>query len=183
MDVGIVPYVMVVALYTLVDRLAFRRSGAPTTRDRDEWTYYAVVIPYMACLILPGVEILIGTARPSPAGMVAGAILVAAAMLLRWLGVTTLARSFSAGVETHRDHALVDHGVFAVIRHPLYLGLVLLYAGLALFAGATWSWAVVAVAIVGVAVRARVEERWLAENLPGYQEYARRTKRFIPGVW
>jgi protein-S-isoprenylcysteine O-methyltransferase Ste14 len=77
----------------------------------------------------------------------------------------------------------VDTGIYRVIRHPLYLGLALLYAGLALFAGARLSWLVVALGWAGIGVRNIAEERWLSAHLPGYQAYMQRTKRLIPGVW
>ena len=117
------------------------------------------------------------------AGMVAGATLVAAAAWLRWTGVKQLGQSFSAAVETHREHALVDTCLYRVIRHPLYLGLTLLYAGLAFFAGARLSWLVVALGWAGIGVRVYAEERWLSVHLPGYQAYRQRTKRLIPGIW
>jgi protein-S-isoprenylcysteine O-methyltransferase Ste14 len=69
-----------------------------------------------------------------------------------------------------------DKNLYRVIRRPLYLGLALLYAGLALFAGARLGWA-------GIGVRVYAEERWLSAHLPGYQATMQRTKRLIPGVW
>lgn len=176
-------YVVAALAYTLVDRAAFTSSGAPTTRSRREWTYLAVVAPYYVCLVAPALEIAAGTADPSPIGMTAGGICIAIAAGLRWVGVTTLGKSFSASVETHDEHPLVDQGIFAVIRHPLYLGLAFLYVGLPLFAGARLTWAATALGLVGIVVRILAEERWLIVHLPGYADYMRRTKRLIPAVW
>jgi Putative protein-S-isoprenylcysteine methyltransferase len=178
-----IAYVVLIVAYTLIDRAAFAVSGAPTTRARREWTFWAVWVPYLACFAGPIAELALGTAKPSMLGMVAGALLVAAAAGLRWVGVTTLGRSFSASVETHDGHRLVDTGIFSVIRHPLYLGLALLYIGLPLFAGARWTWIAVALGMAGLVARTLAEERWLAGELPGYSEYMRRTKRLVPGVW
>lgn len=176
-------YVVAVVAYTLVDRAAFASSGAPTTRTRREWTYWAVIVPYYACIVVPALEIAAGTADPSVAGMIAGAACIGVAAWLRWVGVTTLGTSFSASVETHDEHSLVDRGVFSVIRHPLYLGLVFLYAGLPLFAGVRLSWIATAAGLIGIVIRILAEEKWLVANLPGYSDYMRRTKRLIPAVW
>lgn len=180
---GIWPYVLLAVAYTVVDRAVFAASAAPTTRNRQEWTYWAVTIPYYACIVCPLLELATGLGIPTAAGMAGGAALVAAAAWLRWTGVKQLGRSFSAAVETHREHALVDTGLYRVIRHPLYLGLALLYAGLALFAGARLSWIVIVLGWAGIGVRIIAEERWLSAHLPGYQAYMQRTKRLIPGVW
>lgn len=179
----LVLYVGVVVAYTLIDRAAFIVSKAPSTRTRREWTYWTVILPFYACLAAPAAEIAQGIATPSIPSALAGAACVAAAASLRWFGVTTLGKSFSASVETHEEHALVDHGLYSIIRHPLYLGLVLLYIGLPLLAGGRLSWLATAIGIVGVVIRTAAEERWLSANLPGYADYSRRTKRLIPGVW
>lgn len=176
-------YVIVAIAYTFVDRAAFASSGAPTTRTRRDWTHWMVVVPYYASLVAPVLEIASGAAAPTPYGMIVGGTCIALAAGLRWVGVTTLGRSFSAAVEVHDGHLLVDRGIYSVIRHPLYLGLVLLYVGLPLFAGARLSWLATALGLIGIVVRILVEERWLAEHLAGYSDYMRRTKRLLPVVW
>ena len=178
-----VAYLIVVIAYALVDHAAFASSGAPATRTRREWTYWMVVGPYYASFGAPALEIASGTAHPTLGSMIAGGACIALAAGLRWVGVTTLGTSFSASVETHDGHRLVDHGVFSFIRHPLYLGLVLLFVGLPLFAGARLSWAVTVLGVIGIGVRILAEERWLSQHLAGYSDYMRRTKRLIPGVW
>lgn len=75
--------------------------------------------------------------------------------------------------------SLVDEGVYRYIRHPIYVGDVLMLAGLEL---ALNSWLVLTVLVpLAVGVRqALAEEVLLSRALPGYEDYCRRTKRFIP---
>ena len=77
------------------------------------------------------------------------------------------------------DHALVAHGLYKYIRHPIYTGDLLLLSGLEL---ALQSWAVLGVAAVAVYVRQQAmrEERKLSQTLPGYSQYCRTTSRFVP---
>lgn len=79
------------------------------------------------------------------------------------------------------EHAVVSHGVYRYVRHPIYAGDVTLLIGLEL---ALNSWLVLGVlALAPVVLRQAVqEERALAKSLPGYAEYCARTKRFIPFV-
>jgi protein-S-isoprenylcysteine O-methyltransferase Ste14 len=77
------------------------------------------------------------------------------------------------------QQVVVERGIYGLIRHPIYVGDVLLLWGLEL---ALNSWLVAAVAVLTpvVLVKAIREERMLARSLPGYSEYCARTKRFIP---
>jgi protein-S-isoprenylcysteine O-methyltransferase Ste14 len=77
------------------------------------------------------------------------------------------------------DHALVAHGLYRYIRHPIYTGDLLLLFGLEL---ALQSWAVAGVAAVAIYVRQQAvrEERNLRQTLPGYTQYCRITGRFVP---
>lgn len=76
---------------------------------------------------------------------------------------------------------VVDTGLYGVVRHPLYAGNLLAFAGAALWLGST-------AALVGVLgmlgftlARMHVEESWLRANLPGYAAYAGRVRsRLIP---
>jgi protein-S-isoprenylcysteine O-methyltransferase Ste14 len=78
-----------------------------------------------------------------------------------------------------QDHALVAHGLYRLVRHPIYTGDLLLLLGLEL---ALNSWAVIGVLAVAVYVRQQAirEERNLLERIPGYDQYCRRTARFVP---
>lgn len=80
-----------------------------------------------------------------------------------------------------QDHELVAHGLYRYVRHPIYASDLLLLLGLEL---ALNSWAVVGVVAVAIYVRRQAirEERKLLQTLPGYQQYCRRTARFIPFV-
>jgi protein-S-isoprenylcysteine O-methyltransferase Ste14 len=77
---------------------------------------------------------------------------------------------------------LIQHGIYARVRHPLYTSVMLVSLGWAL----GWqSWPAVAVAVAQVPfflAKARREEHWLCQKFPGYAEYARQVPRFVPGV-
>ena len=78
-----------------------------------------------------------------------------------------------------REHALVAHGLYRYVRHPIYAGDVLLLLGLEL---ALNSWCVLGALAIAVYVRRKAihEEQMLANVLPGYNQYCRRTTRFVP---
>ena len=79
---------------------------------------------------------------------------------------------------------MISDGSYAVVRHPMYSGALLLILGTPLLLGSWWGLALSPVLILLFAVRAVLEERTLMVELPGYVGYAARVRyRLIPGVW
>ena len=112
-----------------------------------------------------------------------GVLLYTLGLLMAITGRLQLGSNWS-DIETAqvlRDQTVVAHGLFRYIRHPIYVGDLLLLLGLELSLN---SWLVMAVIclIPGVLRQAVHEERMLVYALPGYAAYCARTKRFIPFI-
>jgi protein-S-isoprenylcysteine O-methyltransferase Ste14 len=86
--------------------------------------------------------------------------------------------------QTPRAQILVDRGLYAHVRHPMYTGVLLFHAGLALWLRSYAGVLALAVILVPLAARIVVEEGTLAQTLEGYTGYARRVPyRLVPFVW
>jgi protein-S-isoprenylcysteine O-methyltransferase Ste14 len=104
--------------------------------------------------------------------------------------ITAIAARFQLGdnwanIETGQvleRQSVVARGVYAYVRHPIYIGDLLLLLGLEL---ALNSWLVLGVLVLApvVMLKAIKEERMLIESLPGYATYCAQSKRFIPFVF
>jgi protein-S-isoprenylcysteine O-methyltransferase Ste14 len=108
------------------------------------------------------------------------ALCIAGAALAIW-SRTLLGANWSAQVQIKHGHELVQRGPYALIRHPIYTGLILLFAGNALMVG-DWR-GVIAVAIVVVSFWRKylLVERLMAQEFgPAYGEYRKRTYPLIP---
>jgi protein-S-isoprenylcysteine O-methyltransferase Ste14 len=113
---------------------------------------------------------------------------VGAAMLILGLGFTVWARvhlgqHWSGHVTLKAGHRLIRTGPYAVVRHPIYTGLLLAALGSAV-AVDEWRGVLGVLLIVEAHVRKlRLEERWLSEEFGGeYEEYRRDVKALIPGI-
>lgn len=98
-------------------------------------------------------------------------------------GVGTLGRNRTIFPKPPRGARLVRHGVYRLVRHPLYASLMFLAAGWAVL----WhSWLTAFLALLLTAQlfhKALREEAWLRERFVDYNEYADRVRRFIPWIW
>jgi protein-S-isoprenylcysteine O-methyltransferase Ste14 len=77
---------------------------------------------------------------------------------------------------------LVVKGPYAIARHPIYTGVILLSIGIAMRSGNLLAVGATVALIVLFAVKARWEEKHLASTFPGYSDYMSRTGRFVPYV-
>jgi protein-S-isoprenylcysteine O-methyltransferase Ste14 len=86
--------------------------------------------------------------------------------------------------QSERGHVVVDQGVYRLVRHPMYAGLVGVLLGVPLWLRSQLG-LVVALLPIGLLVgRILVEERLLGRALPAYAEYVARVRfRLVPGVW
>jgi protein-S-isoprenylcysteine O-methyltransferase Ste14 len=128
----------------------------------------------------PGEALLFGGASQ---WRLAGLLLFAAGVALYRLGATALGDAVSPFVEPAPGAALVTHGVYGVVRHPMYLGQACIAAGAPLTLGARWALALSAVALVVLVLRVRLEEAALRRTYPDYMHYAAHAKRIVPFVF
>ena len=138
---------------------------------------YFVWVPYVVIAVRPGPEVTV----PEPLRWIGLGLVIAGIAFSMW-AAATLGRHFDLEVEIHEGHAVVDRGPFAVVRHPVYLGLAVHFIGACLATGNLLLVAgTVLVTFPALYVRAAAEERLLRDRLgPAYDAYARRVPMLIP---
>ncbi len=124
-------------------------------------------------------------ALPAPIDVairIGGIILVALAGGLAAWGLWSIGRQMSSQAEVRPDTELVTAGAFGVVRHPLYLSILLLWTG-ATLALASWLMAACTAVLAPLFVaRSRLEERMLVRHFgDAYVAYARRVPMLLPG--
>lgn len=121
--------------------------------------------------------------RPLPLG--AGAALLAPGLWLFHRSHADLGTNWSISLDLREGHRLVTGGVYARVRHPMYLSLILFSAGQALvLPNAVGAAAYLVPMLLITACRIGPEERMMREAFgPEWDAYAARTRRLVPGVW
>ncbi|MFI5402284.1 MAG: methyltransferase family protein [Planctomycetota bacterium] len=114
--------------------------------------------------------------------IVGSLVIATGAALMAWAVLSFRSWRFRAKLE--EGHQLATEGPFRLLRHPIYMGMNLLALGTAIWAPSVIVWAGFALVALGSDLRARAEEPLLHEAFgPVYDEYCRRTKRFVPGIY
>lgn len=113
----------------------------------------------------------------------AGEVLVVVGFVVTFLVVRE--NSYGAStVRTFTGQRVISTGPYALVRHPMYVGALVMMIGVPLALGSWWGLVVVALLVPLLMWRAVDEEQLLKRELPGYSEYARRVRaRLLPGVW
>lgn len=113
----------------------------------------------------------------------AGTTLIVLGGVLFLAGLLHLGRRLTPLPYPKAGTSLVQTGPFAVVRHPIYSGGLVLAFGWALFVQG-WLTLVAAVALFGLLdAKSRREERWLVERFPDYSAYQHRVRRLIPFIY
>ncbi len=106
-------------------------------------------------------------------------------LAIRWTAILSLGRSFSVNVAIHATQTVHKTGLFRYVRHPSYLGMMLIFVAIGL---RTRNWVAMAILLVPIGAamlyRIHVEERALREAFGDeYEVYSRTTKRLLPGLF
>lgn len=112
------------------------------------------------------------------------AVLVPAALLGDWAMLVNEHFEQFVRIQTDRGHRVVSEGPYRLVRHPGYLAAVTGALATPLLLGSVWTLVPTGLVAALFVVRTRLEDATLQRELPGYAEYAARTRfRLVPGVW
>lgn len=87
-------------------------------------------------------------------------------------------------VEVEPGQTVISTGPYAIVRHPMYLGVSIMWIATPVALGSYWALPVFLIMPVILVYRIRNEEEFLLRELPGYRDYTRKVRyRIIPGIW
>ena len=138
---------------------------------------------YIVAFLLPGFDRRFGWSSVPTLLVVISDILVLASYLfiLRVFKVNAYA---SRVIEVEQGQKVITSGPYALVRHPMYLGVAVMYLFSPLALGSYWAIVPCVLIVVLLVPRILNEEKVLAGELEGYKEYTQQVRfRLIPGVW
>ena len=180
-----------VAVYRVNPALLQERAKLPLHGDQplsDKLLLLLVISTgFVGLPVVAGCDVFRWQMLPRPATLVSALGLVL--FTLGWIikAMALRANAFATSVvrlQRERRHAVVDTGVYAIVRHPFYAATPMVFVGLCLWLQSYTAAIFAVVPTAFVLVRLGLEDQFLRRELPGYIEYAQRVpRRLLPGIW
>ena len=160
--------------------------GLEDAKPWDKFLAPAMALGSVIPLAFAGVDKLFGWTDPFGPG--AKIICLIAILFGYVLGSWALIENkFFSGVvriQKDRGHQVVTTGPYRFVRHPGYLGSLVVYLVVPIFLDSLWAFIPTILLFVVVFLRTSLEDRTLQEELPGYKEFTQKTRyRLFPGIW
>ena len=116
---------------------------------------------------------------------VIGSLLALAGLIIRVTSIMKLKQQFTYTVTKIENHELIETGLYKIIRHPGYLGQIIIFLGISVCLSNWLSILLMVIPVLsGYLNRINVEERFMVEQMgQKYLDYQKRTKRLIPSIY
>jgi protein-S-isoprenylcysteine O-methyltransferase Ste14 len=179
-----------VYLYLKDPALLAERSKAPGSDNQKKWDKYLLSAAY----ILAGVWFILmpldakrfawSPAFPVWLKVVGGVMLIPALYFIFRATTDNTFLSTMVRIQAERKQQVVSTGVYGFVRHPLYLGVLLMLFGGPLLLGSIFALVISLIAVVTLVFRIKGEEKMMIDELEGYEEYKKKVAwRLIPFIW
>jgi protein-S-isoprenylcysteine O-methyltransferase Ste14 len=168
------------------DLLKERMSNKPGAKGWDKIiirAYTVLLVAMMIVAALDAVRFRWSRVPPILQGIAAAGI-AASSVVIFWAFRENAFLSGVVRIQTDRGHAVCSTGPYRIVRHPMYLAIVLALLGVPVFLGSLWALIPGALAAGVFVLRTSLEDRALRNELPGYAEYAAAVRwKLVPHVW
>ncbi len=140
-------------------------------------------IAFIATIVLPALDHRFGWSRVPPYWVIGGDILVALGLYFVFLVFKENSYT-SAVIEVGAEQKIISTGPYAYVRHPMYIGALVMLLGVPPALGSWWGLLTIIPMSMTISWRLLDEEKFLLKNLPGYADYQNKVKfRLVPFIW
>ena len=164
-------------------KLLEKRLNAKEKQREQNVVQKLSALMFLACFILAGFTYRFNWyTLPRPVTILSAVIFLS--FYLLYAEVLRENAYLSRTIEIQENQTVIDTGLYAIVRHPMYSITLVLFLSMPLILGSVYSFIILLAYPFIIAVRIKNEEMFLAEKLSGYLEYKQKVKyRLIPFVW
>jgi protein-S-isoprenylcysteine O-methyltransferase Ste14 len=160
-----------------------KAGPAAETRPAQKIAISLAAIGFLALPAVSGLDHRMGWSSVSPAVSILGDVLVATGLMID-LAVFRVNSFGGSTVETMAGQSVISTGPYALMRHPMYVGVLVMVTGVPLALGSWWGLLFLLLNVPILMWRIIDEEAMLRQDLQGYDAYAEKVRyRLLPYVW
>lgn len=163
-----------------------RRMNAGPAAEKEksqQIIQFIAALAFIATIVFPALDHRFAWSTVSVHVVLAGNALVAIGFGIMFF--VFKANSFAAAtIAVDAEQKVVSTGPYAIVRHPMYIGALIMLLGVPLALGSWWGLLTIIPIALVIVWRLLDEERFLVRSLPGYTEYRDKVRyRLVPLVW
>lgn len=171
----------------LRNRMKMKKDGLTAATKKsagsDRWIMPLMSIGFFGALILPAWAHRLGWAALPFAVEMIGIVLTNIGLII--MNIAMLHNPFASKIlDINQEQNLIDSGIYAQVRHPLYSGASLMIIAIPIALGSWYALIPAAIGVLCLVVRIKFEEDMLIKGMTGYQDYQKRVKyKLIPKIY
>jgi protein-S-isoprenylcysteine O-methyltransferase Ste14 len=176
-------------LYRVHPDLIAERARSMEAKDTKPWDRVLAPLLLLASivvLVVAGLDRHYGWSSPFPSGakLIALTGVILGYAFSSWALIENRFFSGTVRIQNERGHHVVSTGPYRFVRHPGYAGGLLGFLFIPILLDSPWAFIPAILLALIMVARTELEDKTLQEELPGYQEFTRKTRyRLIPGIW
>ena len=180
----VVPMIFVLFYFLKTDPKFLERRTKTKEKEKQQ-TIVSILstIVFLAGFILPGLDHRFTWSDVPVYLSIAADIII----LFGYLIIFSVFRQNSYAsriIEISEDQTVISTGLYGIVRHPMYIGVLIMFIPTPIALGSYWGLIPFALLPVSLILRILNEEKVLSDNLKGYKEYCQKTRyRLIPSIW
>lgn len=160
-----------------------RAGPGAETRPLQKRLMQLMVLSFMGIAIVSALDVRFGWSHAPAWVSLLGELLVVLGLLITVLVFRENTYTAST-VRTMEGQTVISTGPYALVRHPMYVGVLVMAVGSAPALGSYWTLLFICAVVPILMLRIRDEESLLRTELPGYEAYAQKVRyRLLPGLW
>ena len=160
------------------------KAGPGSEKEKSQQIIQAMaIVAFVAIFVLSALDHRFRWSPVPPFVSILGDVLVALGLYFVFLVFKE--NTFTSGIiEVGDDQKVVATGPYALVRHPMYIGALVMLVGVPLALGSLWGLLTIVPMVFVLVIRLLDEERFLAKNLAGYSEYQSKVRyHLVPLIW
>ncbi|MBN1415467.1 MAG: isoprenylcysteine carboxylmethyltransferase family protein [Bacteroidales bacterium] len=180
----LVPMIFVLFYFLKNDPMFLERRTRAKEKEKEQIIIQVIFsFIFLSGFVIPGMDKRFGWSHVPVLVVITADVVI----LLGYLLIFAVFKQNSYAsrvVEVEKDQKVISTGLYGIVRHPMYIGVIIMFVPSPIALGSYWGMIPMTTIPLALVLRIINEEKVLRKELPGYKDYCQKTKyRLIPYVW